>query len=86
MPESKTAGKASSVSIDEEQKAIGSYLKSREGKRWRTQDTHAILARAAEIDRMMERLMVLSGVPVIGSSDNEISNNPFGFRTSAHAH
>jgi hypothetical protein len=83
MSKSKTAG---SAGIDEEKKAIGSYLKSREGKRWRTEDTHAILARAAEIDRIMERLMILSGVPVIGSSDKEISNNPFGFRTTVHAH
>lgn len=66
-----SSSKASSLpksDVDSGQTPISTYLRSREGKRWRSADTKAILARAAELDRIMERLLMLSGVPVSGST------------------
>ncbi len=40
---------------------ISAYLKSREGKRWRNQDTRQILAKAAEFDQLLERLLESAG-------------------------
>jgi hypothetical protein len=84
MSKPKTAAPASAVNLDPG-KTIDAYLRSREGKRWRTQDTLVILARAAEIDGMMERLMIRAGISVIGTSETEINNNRFAFATTAHA-
>jgi hypothetical protein len=84
MSKSKAAASARAVHVDPG-KTIGAYLRSREGKRWRAQDTLVILARAAEIDGMMERLMIRAGMSVIGTPEAEINKNGFSFATSAHA-
>lgn len=86
VPSAKGSGSdRSGANVDPVITPIGAYLKSREGKRWTSEDTRAILARAAEIDRVMEQLICLVGIPVAGSSESErAAGSAFPFRVTAH--
>lgn len=44
---------------------LGSYLRGREGRIWRSKDTAFVLRRADEIDDLLESLMVAAGVQVL---------------------
>jgi hypothetical protein len=83
MSKPKAAAPLSAVNVDSG-RTIGAYLRSREGKRWRTQDTRVIIARAAEIDGMMERLMILAGIPVVRTSESKLKSNRYTLATTAH--
>lgn len=47
--------------------ALRTYLKSREGRIWRSKDTAVVLYRAEQLDDLLESLMVAAGLQVIKS-------------------